>query len=503
MLSILPVISAVLLLFNKLGKAQVAKTLVILCLLLSCFAPQPVFANAGPTFWQGYPSSEVLVIDENCPVEVAAETLLFRLGADSSRSYTMEGQVTASYDMVNPSDKDLSVQMAFPFVCSLADFFAGDIDISVDGTTLPCNLYIGDAINSHTHGHPGQQETKASLIFADILDTVTDQPYRAQNFSEHEQGKLYTLKVRPTTEQRINLAVEFKLEDENTKVLVDGFNRYEGDHQKVRIASWCYEPTVLELLVLGDDIDLNITAYTDGELKQKTDLYDCPVSAEETDLKSYIIRYVRGYEKTSPGQAEIEDMETSFGFPDQQLYNMYAAALDRVLTANRGFCSSDDLIAQNHSKRVMTLVYTVDFPHHSRRNMSVSYKTTGTMDKRKTAKPVYTFNYILNPAQNWNSFKNLTMEILTPEEAPYIVHSNIELSKDKERHYRTSLAALPEDDFVFSIYAREKITAWDKIYGAWQNTFGYFTPFVLGGSVIIALAVISTVLLITRRRKLR
>jgi len=68
-------------------------------------------------------------------------------------------------------------------------------------------------------------------------------------------------------------------------VLVDGFNRYEGDHQKLRIASWCYEPTVLELLVLGDDIDLNITAYTDGELKQKTDLYDCHISAEETDLR--------------------------------------------------------------------------------------------------------------------------------------------------------------------------------------------------------------------------
>jgi len=55
MLSILPFISAVLLLFNKLGRAQIAKNLVILYLLLSCFAPQPVFANAGPTFWQGYP----------------------------------------------------------------------------------------------------------------------------------------------------------------------------------------------------------------------------------------------------------------------------------------------------------------------------------------------------------------------------------------------------------------------------------------------------------------
>ncbi len=39
MLSILPVISAVLLLFNKLGKAQVAKTLVILCLLFVLFRP--------------------------------------------------------------------------------------------------------------------------------------------------------------------------------------------------------------------------------------------------------------------------------------------------------------------------------------------------------------------------------------------------------------------------------------------------------------------------------
>ena len=472
--------------------------LFILCVVLSCIAPQPVLANAGPTFWQGYPSSEVLVIDEDCPVEVAGETLLFDLSADSTRSYTIQGQVTASYEMVNPTDRDLIVQMAFPFVSSLMDFSAGDVAITTDAAALPYNLYIGDVVNNPRD--PGQQETEASLIFADIVSTVTDQAYQARHFSEHEQGKLYTLEVRPTTEQRINLVVDFELEHEKTKVLVDGFNSYEGDNEKVRIASWCYEPRVLQVLVLGDDIDLNITAYTDGQLKQKTDLYDCHISAEETDVKSYIIGYVKGNKQTSPEQSGTPGMQTSV-ISEQQLYNMYAAALDRVLTANRGFCTSDDLIAENYCKRVMTLVYTVDFPHHSTKNMSVSYKTNGTMDKRKTPTPVYTFNYLLNPAQSWSRFQNLSMEIITPDEASYIVYSNIELAKEKDMHYRTSLHALPDDDFVFSIYAHEKISAWDKVYGALQNTFGYFTYLVISTVVIMVSLIVSVVLLIKHKQK--
>ncbi|MGI6129845.1 MAG: hypothetical protein ACOYEO_07125 [bacterium] len=469
--------------------------LFIFSLVFVGMAPERGFANAGPTYWQGYPSAEVLVIDENCPVEVTREKLLLDLNAEGKYSYTITGKVTASYEMVNPTDKDLSVQMAFPFVSSLADFRPEDITITANGSPLPYKLYIGDTVNGRAD--PSQDKTDADLLFENIINTVTNKPYQAQQFSEHEQGKLYTLIVQPTTEQRINIALDLTWDHDKTKVLVDGFNRYKRDKEKVRIASWCYEPTMLQLLVLGDAIDFHITAYTDGELKQETDLFDCQISSKKTDLKSYLIDYARGY-KMSPNQLETPDRQI-VGISDEQLYNMYAATLDKILTDNWGFCSSGDLVAQNRSDRVMTLVYTVDFPADSHKNMTVHYKTIGTMDRRKTATPVYTFNYILNPAQSWSNFQNLTIEVLTPEESPYVVYSNIELAKENQRHYRARLNTLPDGDFIFSIYAREKITAWDKLYGAWHFTFGYFTPLVTGGIGIMMLAVATTILL--KRKK--
>ena len=41
------------------------------------------------------------------------------------------------------------------------------------------------------------------------------------------------------------------------------------DGNYTRIAAWCYETEVLQVYVLGEDINFNINAYTDGELSKK------------------------------------------------------------------------------------------------------------------------------------------------------------------------------------------------------------------------------------------
>jgi len=78
-------------------------------------------------------------------------------------------------------------------------------------------------------------------------------------------------------------------------------------------------------------------------------------------------------------------------------------------------------------KRIFSIIYTVGFPANSEKEMSVSYNTSGTMDARETVKPLYSFDYILNPAKSWSDFKNLKVKIITPEEVPYVAESSIEL----------------------------------------------------------------------------
>ena len=433
---------------------------IILVLALVTLFPSQISANAGPTYWQGYPAAEILVIDEGCPIEVISEDLLFDLNAEDPHSYRLAGQVTASYEMINPTTDDLPVQMAFPFIASIADLHLEDISITAGESILPYHLYIGDTVVVGSNDF--EQIDGQSLIFSNLLPTIKNATYPARHFSEHEKGKLYTISITPTTEQRVFIATDLAWDPTKTKIIVDGFNGYRWTAGEARVSATCYQPTELSLYVLGDDIDFHVNGYADAELTTKTELFDHRVVSTNITPRQFIGEYVIRHEAA---QNRLNNEEGSLpNIAEDQLYNVYASALDQVFSTNHGFCSSDDLFAQSHLDRIMTLVYTANFPANGRQDITVRYVITGTFDRRKTPTPVYTFHYLLNPASNWRHFKDLTIDILTPDIAPYVVDSTIGLEQLRQRHYRLRLNALPENDFVFSVYARKKISWWDSLY---------------------------------------
>ncbi len=444
--------------------------------------PTAILANSGPTYWQGYPSSDIMLVEENSPITVKNEDLVFDFSDDES-GHTISGKVTATYEMVNPTDEQLSVQMAFPFVGRVDELSPDDITIMVDSNPVPYDLFIGDTVDSYG---ASIEDREPSFDFKDIVNTITDELYKAENFTEKELGKLYMIEVKPTTDQRINFAVDFDFA--KTKVLTYGFNRYERDGKKVRIAAWCYETEVLQIYVLGEDIGLNINAYTDGELSKKTDLFTHQISTKEVELKTYLMEYIKNNNYR----------ETNNIFSDTQLYNLYAKALDRNFTS--GYSSEHDLLGEGYYQRILTLVYTVEFPANSEKEVSVSYRTSGTMDRRETADPLYTFDYILNPAKNWKDFKNLYIEIIPPQKAPHIVKSSIEFTKGEKNTYTATLAELPEDDLSFTLYAHEKITLLDKIQGKLRRSFGYFIFLAIDAIAFLIIGII-IVILVLRRKK--
>jgi len=184
---------------------------------------------------------------------------------------------------------------------------------------------------------------------------------------------------------------------------------------------------------------------------------------------------------------------------DIQLYNLYAIALDKNFVNNLGFCMVDDVIAESGSVRIITLVYTVEFLPAQDQKVSVSYSTKGTMDKRNTSSPQFLFDYILNPAKNWNSFNNLNIRIVTPKEAPYIIDSSIELTKDDANIYTATLEKLPEEDLTFTLYSNEKATLNDKIEGRINRSLGYFAPIVIG--VILIFIIIISITIVWKIKK--
>lgn len=81
----------------------------LLALLLVLLTPAS--ANSGPTRSDGDGGS-ALEVDEDCPVTVTAEQLTFDIGGEGSWS-GLTAQVEAVYQMENPTDEPLPVQMTF------------------------------------------------------------------------------------------------------------------------------------------------------------------------------------------------------------------------------------------------------------------------------------------------------------------------------------------------------------------------------------------------------
>lgn len=438
-----------------------------------------VYANSAPTYWTDFPSTGIIAVDENTPIRVLKEDLLFDFTVENDRSYSPSAKVTATYEMENSSNEYVSVQMAFPFIGRHNDNVTDDIVITADDENISYNLYIGDIVQES--GYPFKKPENTDFNIDNILKSITDKKYDANNFKGDEIGKLYKFNVS-SDDDKTYYAVSFNFNHEKTKIIFNGYNRFERDDSYIRIGSSIGEERPMEIFVIGEDIDFDFKGYTDGNLEEETDIFKYEIITEEKDVETYLMDYNDYYFKN---YVSNYDNMTNNNISDISIYNLYAQSLDKYLDKNLGICSEDDIRSQIRSPRIMILVYTVDFPENSKKDVTVSYNTKGTMDRRKTVEPQFTYDYILNPARNWKDFKNLNIKIITPKEAPYVINSSIGLKKEDNNIYTAYLEKLPEEDFFFTIYPKEKVTTLDSVQGYLNRNFGYFTPIVIGFVLLV------------------
>jgi len=412
------------------------------------------FANSLPVYWQGYPSFEVLTLDSNSPIEVKHEHLIFDISEFDKLEHTITGRVTATYEMFNPTDENLTVQMAFPFISKVYNFSKEDISISAGNENIPFDIFLGEPVGSY--GAAVDQED-ISFDFSEVASAITAGPYHGKNFSETDEGILYTFEVVPENNEMVYFSVGLDEIDINrTKIVTDGFNSIEAGQNYIKVSGWCHEKTGFEIFVLGSDADFRIEGYTDGSHKQKTDNFTYTIFRKTLNVKVFIEDMVEKERAES-------DIINSTGIDMSQIYRMYISAMDEALSAN-SFITYNDLVGEFYVNRLIILLYNVQFPASSGKTVSVGYKALGTMDSRNTGSPLYTFSYLLTPAKYWAAFNNLDIEIITPSQAPHIVQSNIELEKTSPGHYTASLASLPEKDLYFTIHADSKINIQNRAY---------------------------------------
>jgi len=469
----------------------------------------PASRNAGPTRWEGYPSSSVLAVEPGTPIRVDSERLVFDFSVnddpvtkkDYDVGWVIGGRVTASYDMANPTDRMQRVQMAFPFIGSLASLSTQNIEVYAGEKAVPFGIYPGRAVESD-HDYYGNDGSAGKVVFDfdAILADISDDAFVSRHFTKSEQGTLYTVTVTPASDQPVYFALDYEKDAAKTNVIATGFSGHEWRAENVRNSKWCYGTETFELFVLGEPIDIRDSAFLDGEQTKQTDAYSMEVETDHMSVYAYIV------ERLAKSMLAGRDQEQAAGalkLSDMQMYNVYAREIDRRFAASDGFASNFDLSDAWHVDRILTLLYSVDFPADSTQRVSVSYKAFGSMNMRETSRPMYSFDYIFNPANRWHSFKDLTISVIPPKIAPFLIKSNAAFDREEDGTYTAYFESLPDEDLTFTLYERADISVIEKVKGALFREFGYLYPFILimGAAIIAFLALVIAIVHRVRKKR--
>lgn len=115
---------------------------------------------------------------------------------------------------------------------------------------------------------------------------------------------------------------------------------------------------------------------------------------------------------------------------------------------------SGELINIAYKREIVVLIlFDIEMPANSKNELSVTYNQSAGLDRHKTKSYTYIYDYFLEPAKYWKSFKDLSITVKIPK-GYKITKSSLALSetKDKKGIYRGYFETIPKENFQFQVY---------------------------------------------------
>ena len=356
--------------------------------------PVGALANSGPTYMPSAPGMQ-LTVDKNSPITVEHESLKFDFTTLEYNDWSPTAEVTASYEMKNPTDEALSVMMAFPTISRMSD--AGIHSVHADGAPVDFEMYFGAEVKSNTERIDNTAVTEYDLSVLDLDDVLSS--VLTECPPEPADGTLYTITFSAgdgieLEEDRFYANLMISPPD-GTRVIFDGFGgySYDADSGNITLDSYVYQrEDVMHLYVIeGRDIgDISAEAFVAHDSKAKLDGVDIDITAQTMSLYEYV--------KTFGGE----------GFSDARYWCFLEYELDRALENYNGVAPIYDAWSGTESyPRLGMAVYTVDFEPGETKNVTVVSSLSGTMrcpSGYSSIGMTHTYTYLSNPAKNWVEF---------------------------------------------------------------------------------------------------
>ena len=456
------------------------KILAAICISILLFIP--VNANSAMTYWYGTSGSSVISSDENCPVTVLHEDLLFRLGRQplpgnsvNKETGKYENSFTAEYTFHNPSDMHVDALLSFPlgqypnylensavhddpaqYIITCND---EEIEKKIRYTWMGSRRFSLDELNSLGDTFTDGSFFKASLPVTIYSFTFS---YDESQLDEHSLAN-----------------IRFSFDNENQKrklMFLPTAHYFENDGDKISAGVYLGSGGTLSVCVFGEDFAefpewtfLEGSGENEKEIKGTAEL----TGTETITYQQYVLRQERG----------IDDIS------DVDYYNAFTAMMERYGTEN-AFIEQPELAFD----LMKWLQYELSFEPGETLINSVSAPAFPDINAAYD-EPLYEYSYLLSPASSWKEFGTLDVTVDTDQ---YLISSSIGEFRKTDMGYQAHFKSLPEEELSFRICAIDN----PKKPFDWANT-ALMVIFILIPVLAVILLLVLVIKIIVRILKRR
>ena len=452
------------------------------------------FANSAQSFWEGVDASGVTVSEGESPLEVEKETLTFSLSQFPLSYYenqedflSYSGMVRAEYTFYNPSSYTVTARLFFPFgnypdygFVSREEIPEGEIGRDTEKYQVTVN------------GQKTETKIRHSLILSGSQFHLEEDLGRLQDgFLSHEffapdlPVTKYTYRIEQLdneTYPAASAAFDVPAEGADTYFYMPEQSGFQGwENGGARLSIWAREGQDIEVYIFGTQpsSSLEWNFYENGATEDGKEIPG-EIALEQTEtltLKDFALE--NWTEDTGVSQTDwynavvgelIWDREEQ-GTPGAQLLR-YQQGLEEYLMRWYEY-----QITLAPGERLVNSVEAPMYPA-----INTQYEPD-----------VYSYTYLLSPAQTWSSFGSLEIGIHTPY---YMTESGLDGWEKTQDGYVLMLEGLPEGELEFSLSRSENP-------GRPLPAYTILTVRLVVGAGAVILLVTAGAVIFLRRRKRR
>ena len=411
-------------------------------------------ANSAQTYWAGIDMTGAVVMDEECPIEVQHEKLVFEIPQFPSNYYhsgeaflAYNASVSATYTFYNPADYTVKATLAFPF--GSLPYYAPYIYDEESGGSSVC--LDTEKFNITIDGEEIEKKFRYTLSSSyNAFDIAEALPYLGNTYVEDDFYKKdtpvtkYCYEVSGIPEEHRGVYAYFAhtCDPAKTRIWFKGVSGITYEDEQVLLGDFVENGDVIFIYVFGEELPYTPGWTVSENVSRETEI--AGVVTENVDKRDVMtfeefafLHYFGEYSKQTTDISEVDwynavvqslnDAQYKYGFID---YNNMYGTIERKFM--RWYQYDIEIPAKG------TIVNTVTAPIYP--SINANWVPT-----------IYGYTYLTSPAKTWSKFGKLDIEINTPY---YLVQDTYGFTKT-ETGYALSLDGLPEGELEFTLSSDE------------------------------------------------